>query len=303
LAQVVPRGDGNYLINLLPEFDHRCAPVAELAAKVVQKALVFDAGPWAGRIEDGTLSGKGLAKGKPGAFALEKVVRPVPRLGTAPPADAIVLFDGSGFEHWTGIGKGGKSEDVAWKLVDGVMEVAPTLEEHAFASSIGTKKTFQDYHLHIEFRLPLFPDVMGQSRGNSGIIFEDYTFHELQVLDSFGLPGYYNDCGAIYKISAPHVNMCRPPLEWQSYDIIYRRPRYATDGKLLQAARITVDHNGKLIQNDLELPDSPNAERQRREKPDSRQVGRIKLQNHGDPVQYRNIWLKELPTEERADVQ
>ena len=89
-----------------------------------------------------------------------------------------------------------------------------------------------------------------------------------------------------------------PPLEWQSYDIIYRGPRYAADGKLLRAARITVDQNGKLIQKDLELPDSPNAERQRREKPDSRKVGRIKLQNHGDPVQYRNIWLKELSQDE-----
>ena len=294
VAQVIPRGDGTYQINVLPEFDHRCPPLAVVEAKTEAKAVVFDDGNWSGRIEDGDFTGLGPVKGKPAAFGMKKVDRPSPRLGAAPPPGAIILFDGTGFDHWAGIGKGGQTEEVAWKVVDGVMEVAPTLEEHAFASSVGTKKTFQDYHLHIEFRLPLFPEVIGQSRGNSGIIFEDYTFHELQVLDSYGLPGYYDECGAIYNISAPHVNMCRPPLDWQSYDIIYRGPRYADDGKLLRPARITVNHNGKLVQNELELPDSPAAEHQRREKPGSRQVGRIRLQNHGDPVQYRNIWLREL---------
>jgi acetyl esterase/lipase len=302
VAQVVPRGDDKYVIHLLPEFDQRCAPVAEIEARVEKESLVYDAGPWSGRIEDAKLTGQGLANGKSAPYELQRVHRLVPQLGAAPPPGAVILFDGSGFEHWTGIGQGGSAEDVAWKLVDGAMEVAPALEGHGSASSIGTKTTFQDYHLHIEFRLPLFPDVTGQSRGNSGIVFEDYTFHELQVLDSYGLPGHYDECGAIYKISAPHVNMCRPPLQWQSYDVIYRGPRYAADGTLSQAARITVNHNGKLIQKDLQLPDSPHAERQRREKPDSRSVGRIKLQNHGDPVQYRNIWLKELSPEQQADV-
>jgi hypothetical protein len=302
VAQVIPRGQGKYLINLLPKFDHRCPPVAIVEAKTEGAAVVFENGQFSGRIEDGRFTGKGRLKGKLATFEMSKVTRPSPRLGAAAPAGAVVLFDGSGFNHWAAIGKGGASEGIPWKLVDGAMEVAPTLQEHAFATSIGTKSTFQDYHLHVEFRLPLFRDVIGQSRGNSGIIFEDYTFHELQVLDSYGLPGYYDECGAIYNISAPHVNMCRPPLEWQSYDIIYRGPRYAPDGKLLQAARITVNHNGKLVQKDLELPDAPHAERQRREKPGSRQVGRIKLQNHGDPVQYRNIWLKELSPNESVDL-
>jgi hypothetical protein len=297
VAQVVPRGEGKYQVNLLPEFDHRCPPHAVVEAKVEGKALVLDDGPWSGRIANGTFTGKGLAKNRPATFELQKLSRPSPRLGASPPEGAVVLFDGTGFDHWVGISKDGKVEEVLWKLVDGVMEVAPTLEEHAFASSIGTKKTFQDYLLHVEFRLPLFPAVIGQSRANSGIIFEDYTFHELQVLDGYGLPGYYDECGAIYNISAPYVNMCRPPHQWQSYDIIYRGPRYADDGKLLRPARISVDHNGKLVQKDVELPDSPAAQRQRQANPGSRRVGRIKLQNHGDPIQYRNIWLKELREE------
>jgi len=301
VAQVIPRGAGTYLVNLLPEFDHRCPPLAAVEARRDGDLLVIGGDPWSGRIEGGKFTGRGLVKGKTASFELEKVRRPSPRLGAEPPQGALVLFDGSGFDHWVGIGKGKDVQEVTWQLVDGVMQPAPTLTDHAFAASIGTKETFQDYHLHIEFRLPLLPDVLGQSRGNSGIIFEDYTFHELQVLDSYGLPGYYDECGAIYKISAPHVNMCRPPLEWQSYDIVYRGPRYADDGKLLQTATITVSHNGKLVQKDLPLPDSPAAERQRRENPDARKVGRIKLQNHGDPVQYRNIWLKELSAEEEPE--
>lgn len=216
VAQVIPRADGKYQINLLPEFDQRCPPLAVVNGRTEGGAIVIDDGDWSGRIENGEFTGKGLAKGNPGAFEMKKVDRPSPRLGAKAPAGAVVLFDGSGFDHWTGIGKGGEEEDIAWKLVDGVMEVAPTLDEHAFASSLGTKKTFQDYHLHIEFRLPLFPEVLGQSRGNSGIIFEDYIFHELQMLDSYGLPGYYDECGGLYKISAPQVNMCHPPLAWQS---------------------------------------------------------------------------------------
>jgi hypothetical protein len=302
VAQVIPRGRGTYVVHLLPKFDQRCPPHATVEARVKEGALVFEDGPWSGRIQGARFTAKGRVQGKLAAFELKKVSRPSPRLGVQPPEDAVVLFDGTGFEHWEGIGKGGKPQDVTWKLVDGAMEAAPTLEEHGFATSVRTRRTFQDYHLHVEFRLPLFPEIIGQSRGNSGIIFENYAFHELQVLDSYGLPGYYDECGAIYTIAAPRVNMCRPPLEWQSYDIIYTGPRCDDEGNLLQAPRITVNHNGKLIHNDLELQESSAAALQRREKPESCEVGRIKLQNHGDPVQYPNIWLEELTMEQLADI-
>ncbi len=294
VAQVIPRGEGRYRINLLPEFDMRCPPYAAVDAQTEGKAVVFENGSWSGRIERGILTGKGPINDKQGMFELKKTTRPSPRLGAPPPDGAIVLFDGSGFDHWTGIENSGELKDVTWKLVNGAMEVAPTLADHGFATSIATKQPYRDYHLHLEFRLPLFANVIGQSRSNSGIIFEDYSFHELQVLDSYGLPGYYDECGGIYKVSGPQANMCRPPQQWQSYDIEYHAPRYADDGALLQAGSITVNHNGTLVQTALELPDRPYALRQRQEKPNSRTVGRIKLQNHGDPVQYRNIWLKEL---------
>lgn len=297
VAQVIPRGEGRYRINLLPEFDIRCPPYGAFDARTEGDAVVFAGESWSGRIENGVFTGEGTVKGKQGKFALKKTTRLSPRLGAAPPEGAVILFDGSGFDHWTGIENSGELKDVTWKLVDGAMEVAPTLEDHGFATSIGTKQAFQDYHLHLEFRLPLFANVIGQSRGNSGIIFEDYSFHELQVLDSYGLPGYYDECGGIYKVSGPQASMCRPPQQWQSYDVEHHAPRYADDGTLQRAGSITVNHNGRRVQTALELPDSPHALQRRQQDPGSRTVGRIKLQNHGDPIQYRNIWLKELETE------
>jgi hypothetical protein len=138
------------------------------------------------------------------------------------------------------------------------------------------------------------PEGRGQLRGNSGMVFEEYAYHELQILDSYGLPGYWNDCGAIYNITAPMVNMCAPPLQWQTYDITYHAPRYDSGLKLRGLARISVDQNGKPIHKDFELPDSEAAEKLRREAPKSRKVGRIRLTYHNDPVEYRNIWLVKL---------
>ena len=117
-----------------------------------------------------------------------------------------------------------------------------------------TKRTFEDFHLHIEFRLPLLPDHTDQKRGNSGVIIEEFQFFEVQVLDCYGLPGYYDECGAIYQIAPPKVNMCLMPLQWQSYDITYRAPRINRQGKLTKPPMITVDHNGVLIHKNLELP-------------------------------------------------
>lgn len=296
VAQVVPRAQGKYIINFMEEFDQRCPLYVQANANLRGSALELDDGSWSGSIENGTFTGEGLLQGNKIPFTLTKVERPSPRLGAIPPAGAIVLFDGTGFDHWIGIENNNEIKAITWKLVgDGAMEVAPTLEEHAFATSIGTKQAYHDYHLHLEFRLPLFADVIGQSRGNSGIIFEDYAFVELQVLDSYGLPGYYDECGGMYKVSAPQVNMCRPPLQWQSYDIIYHGAQYAPDGKLVHGPVLTVDHNGKRVQTSLEIPVSEGAINRRLQDPDSRMPGRIRLQNHGDPVQYRNIWLKKLP--------
>jgi hypothetical protein len=133
----------------------------------------------------------------------------------------------------------------------------------------------------------------GQSRSNSGVIIEDYQFFEVQILDSYGSAGYWNECGAIYRFAAPKVNMCSPPLQWQSFDIEFRAPRFDWDGNLLEKARITVDHNGKLIHDDLTLPYSEAAQRRVREGKAGNKTGRIRLQDHGNVIHFRNIWVKE----------
>ena len=171
------------------------------------------------------------------------------------------------------------------------MKVVPEFGNHKIGASIGTRRSFCDFHLHIEFHLPLLPENTDQRRANSGVIIEEYAFYEVQVLDSYGLPGYYDECGAIYQIAPPKVNMCAMPLQWQSYDIIYSAPRFDWAGNLLSRPRITVNHNGELIHKDFELPYPENTVKLRRQKPDSQKPGRIKLQDHGYSIEYRNIWI------------
>lgn len=132
-------------------------------------------------------------------------------------------------------------------------------------------------------------------RSNGGLTFGDANWYEIQVLDSYGLEGLDNECGGIYRGrgAAPAVNMCRPPLMWQTYDIEYQAPRYDADGKRTQPGRISVQHNGVPIHKDVELPDSPAAEQRRQTNPASIPTGRIILHYHRDPVEYRNIWLVE----------
>ena len=217
-----------------------------------------------------------------------------PRLGARPPVGATVLFDGRGFDAWEQLKRDGTAGAVTWKIDGDVMRVVPEFGNHRIGSSLGTKQAFRDFHLHIEFRLPLLPENTDQRRGNSGVIIEDYAFYEVQVLDCYGLAGYYDECGAIYQIAPPKVNMCGMPLQWQSYDITFHAPRFDWAGGLLDRPRITVDHNGQLIHRDLDLPYPDGAVKQRRENPQSRRPGRIKLQDHGYPVEFRNIWIVDL---------
>ncbi len=137
-------------------------------------------------------------------------------------------------------------------------------------------------------------DKTGQGRSNGGVVFEDANWYELQVLDSYGLAGRDNECGGIYKVSAPAINMCRPPLMWQTYDMEIRAPRYDAAGNRSTPGRISVMHNGKWIHEDVELPDSPKALKRRQANPGSVSAGRIILHYHKDPVEYRNIWVQLL---------
>jgi hypothetical protein len=147
-----------------------------------------------------------------------------------------------------------------------------------------TKEKFGDHQLHIEFRTPFMPKSFGQARGNSGVYVQ--SRYEVQVLDSFGLDGKSNECGGIYSIAEPAVNMCLPPLSWQTYDIDFTAARYNDSGEKTQNARVTVRHNGVVIHNNIELPHGTPGRHAEGPGPDD-----LFLQDHGNPVAFRNIWL------------
>ena len=208
----------------------------------------------------------------------KRVERKSPTLGQKAPEGAVILFDGSNADAWN-----------HGKIDNGLLE-----------SGTESNKTFGDFKMHIEFRLPFKPETRpsSQDRGNSGV----YTFnrYETQVLDSFGLdfdraswkekpssdPTQW--CGCLYKFKLADTNMCLPPLTWQTYDIEFTAPRFKGTTKV-KNARITVVHNGVKIHDDVELPKGTGAGGMRREVPH----GPIVLQGHGNPVRYRNIWLVE----------
>lgn len=216
-----------------------------------------------------------VAPGEPAAFL-------------APPADAIVLFDGSEktlAENWTDT-KGGPS---GWKVVDGALESVKK------AGYIQTKQSFGSCQLHIEWAAPATVQGDGQGRGNSGVFLMNN--YEVQVLDSFENPTYADgQAGAIYGRSKPLVNVCRKPGEWQSYDIIFHRPLFDEAGKVTRRATFTVLHNGVLIQDHTVLSGGtgwmgPHAVSEYKAHPDKLPFA---LQDHGNPVRFRNIWIREL---------
>jgi len=204
-------------------------------------------------------------------------------IASAPPKDAIVLFDGKDLDAWHSPG-----DSVAkWTIRDGAMETVPG------SGAIETKAKFGDVQLHIEWSAPSPPHGVGQDRGNSGIFLMGQF--ELQVLDSYDSATYADgQAGAIYGQYPPLFNASRPPGQWQSYDVAFRRPRFDGSGKLLEPARITLFHNGILVQNNEE-PFGPTSWLKWLPYTDKGDRAPLSLQDHDHPVRYRNIWLRELP--------
>jgi len=196
-----------------------------------------------------------------------RVERESATMGACPPCGAVVLFDGTQTDRL----KNGKKTD------DGLL-----------MEGTETQVGFGDMRLHLEFRLPYMPHARGQGRANSGVYVQ--SRYEIQVLDSFGLEGAFNECGALYRERKPDINMCLPPLSWQTYDIWFRGPRFGTDGGKTENARFTVWLNGVPVQDDVELPSGTGAGKRIGEGPNPLPT---KLQNHGNPVRFRNIWLVE----------
>ncbi len=200
---------------------------------------------------------------------------------TPTPADAVVLFDGTDLSQWEKTN--GKA--AGWKIENGSMKVVKG------AGSIQTKQGFGDVQLHVEWAAPNSGD--GQNSGNSGVFL--MNIYEVQVLNSHGNTTYPDgQAAAVYGQYPPLVNASRPPDHWQSYDIIFRRPRFAADGTLLRPARVTVLHNGVLVQDNVVLT-GPTSHKKRPPYEAHPDKLSLMLQDHGEPVRYRNIWARELP--------
>lgn len=200
--------------------------------------------------------------------------RPVP-----PPRNAIVLFNGTNTDEWTQL----DGSPVQWEVKDNVLTVKPG------TGNIITKRKFGDYRLHVEFRIPYMPDAHGQARGNSGVY--NQGLYEVQILDSVNNPTYFaGGCGAIYGQKDPDENAALPPGQWQSYDIIYRAPRFDANGNLIEKPRITVIWNGVKVHDNVEIQGPTTASLH------GPMVlnGPIMLQDHGCPVSFRDIWIVPL---------
>jgi hypothetical protein len=229
---------------------------------------------------------------------LTEVWTPVPKIVTPgttnsdAPSDAIILFDGKNLDEWVSV-KDPKNP-AEWTIADGVITVNKS------KGNIQTKRSFTDYQLHIEWKIPANITGSDQARGNSGIFLASTgpgdEGYEIQVLDCYNNKTYVNgQTASIYKQSIPLANACKKPGEWQTYDIIWTAPRFNDDGTLKSPARVTALHNGVLVQNNFELKGvtkyigSPEYKKHG--------ASPIKLQAHGDPsepISYRNIWIREL---------
>ena len=192
-----------------------------------------------------------------------------------PPSDAVILFDGVDTNAW--------NNAETWSVTDGFLIVGKGM--------ISTKEAFGDCQLHVEWSSPLPAEGNGQGRGNSGVFFGPY---EIQVLDSFENATYFDgQAAAIYKQTPPLVNVMRKPGEWNSYDIIWNTPRFDAEGKLTEPATVTVLHNGVLVQNNFELLGDTPFNRPPQYRPHPPKLP-IRLQDHRNPVRFRNIWIREI---------
>jgi hypothetical protein len=271
-VQLVAEGNGSFMAVGYPgglpgagadmsrKFTGKGVRVGEGKDAVVKiEGVDADGVAYRGEVRDGAIV---VLDGSRELARLPKVERKSPTLGKAAPEGAVVVFDG--------------------KSLDGV-EGGRMTDGGLLMQGVKSKATFGDATLHIEFRLPYQPQDRGQARGNSGAYIQGC--YEVQMLDSFGLEGLDNECGGIYKAARPDVNMCLPPLSWQTYDINFTTPRFE-DGKKVANAKMTVRHNGVVIHENLEIPEgTPGGSN------GEGQAGPLYLQDHGNPVRYRNIWI------------
>jgi hypothetical protein len=263
-VQVIARGDGKFeavlLAGGLPGAGWDGKTKQKLSGKTENEVTSLTGEKLSATISRGVMVLE--ADGKKGD--LKKIDRQSPTIGMKPPAGAIVLFDGSNLDAWN---------------------PPKPAEDQLMGVGTRTKQKFDSFTLHLEFRSPFMPYATGQQRGNSGMYLQDQ--YECQILDSFGLEGLDNECGGIYQNSRPLVNMCLPPLTWQTYDVDFTGTKFDADGKVIEPGRCTIKHNGVVIHEDLALKTTPGGGQA------NQQPGPLYLQDHGDAVRFRNIWLVE----------
>jgi hypothetical protein len=254
--------------------------VGEVEGRIEGDALKGGNRAWKVSVRDGRMTAEERVSGA--ITALEHVVRESPTLGAPPPEGALVLFDGTNFDEWVGDGPEGV---VTWTITEeGAAQVTP------MTGSILTRREFEDFNLHLEFRAPYSPGNAHQFNGNSGVFLQ--VAYEVQVLQNHGSPGLIDECGAFYKLFAPEINMCYPPLSWQTYDITFHAARFDGNGKRARPARATVVHNGVAIHTERELPETTIPDL-----PPPTVPRPLYLQDHHNQVQYRNIWIQPISME------
>lgn len=266
--------------------------VASREGGVVKLRGEFDLGPdlggafkMSGEIKDGKYTGVSEGEATKAEVTMTRVEKKSPTLGAEPPAGAVVLFDGTNLDQW----RLRSGEPAPWTVKDGAMTVAFKREGgKVLKGDIISKPTFRDAKIHLEFKTPYMPAMRGQMRGNSGVYVGG--LYEVQVLDSFGEPPRDNEAGGIYRAAAPKENAALPPGEWQTYDITFRAPRFDESGKLEKPGEMTVVYNGVLVheKTPIKEPTPGNAGN------DPTKPGPILLQDHGNPVSFRNIWFVPL---------
>jgi hypothetical protein len=264
--QLRPLGPANFeavqFIGGLPgQEGYQAEQILQLSGRRFEEYMTLTGGPWVIIVEQShclVLDRHGKLLGR-----LERIERGSPTMGARPPTGATVLFDGSNLDQFVKA----RITDDGWLMAGA--DLLPM---------------FQDFNLHVEFRLPYMPNSDDQARGNSGCYLQ--SRYEVQILDSFAQLPKFNGAASLYRMKAPEMNMSFPPLVWQTYDIMFTAPRWGSDGSKLRSAHITVWHNGVKVHDNQEIPGKTGAGRE--EEPT---LLPIRFQDHRDPVVFRNIWI------------
>lgn len=292
MARVVGKGDDTYEVQFVEEFDKRIRPYLVATARPQGNRLVMQSGDWKATFSNGVCKGSGIPiAGELMEFELKKIQRVSPTMGKAPPADAIVLYDGSSLDAWKMGSDSGKG--ASWKIEkNGDLTSVPADPGSRERNNLYTKSDFEACRLHLEFKVPYEPENRFQHRANSGVFFQNT--YEVQILDSYGNTGSWDDVGAIYKVSPPRVNASYPPGEWQTLDIEYHPAVFNLGGTLQTPPTITVYLNGVVVQKDQPITSPTSHGWKGRQVAPKYVTGPVWLQDHGHQISFRNIWIQEL---------